>query len=656
MIVDKNKNISVMSSGIESSEGMSIDENSLQHIMGILTNLYSDPNMAVIREYSTNAYDSHVEAGKENTPIEVHLPNVFEPVFKIKDFGVGLSKEEVYFLYGKYGSSTKRNSNAFVGQLGLGSKSALTLTNQFNLVATKNGTKNIFNIYLDEYGLPNISLVKSFLVDEVNGVEVIIPIEDVDDFLSKAKFFYRFFPGEISFVGLEDKTFCELNVFLDVNEKIKVIEGNDHVVVMGGVPYRANEFFKDKFRFSRFRFLIYADIGEVNFTPSREELHYTQKTIDFLLGKEKEIMENLLPSLRKKISLSENYFSAQENQFYLKDSLFSDLIDDNKEKLFFDGVSLPYFFKTKIGFYFLDKQKNFVRLPIFSTNHFAFQNHLNRFVVLFGKAKDFNSDYKQKFKLWIEENPGFDSVIYFSKQDDVFTRFPELKVIFSGQKILDYEKDFSKYKLKNKNKNRYATKKVHFYQDKLVFQEKQITEKENVLMVSKEEAYKVFGFCSPLKRKIISEYDVYAVTKKHWGKVQGLYSVKTLGEVLDSIFWGVKERISKDILKNPSFVESLNELRVDVMKQMDVPNDVDWVSFLSFFRESDSEFLNLLFSVLDTPEFFHHEVKTYVDELMKENEKDFLSLQNKLVGKYPMLKKTPEIKDYENYVRRNHGL
>ena len=43
---------------------MSIDTNSLAHIMSVLTNLYSDPEMAVLREYSCNARDSHLAVGQ----------------------------------------------------------------------------------------------------------------------------------------------------------------------------------------------------------------------------------------------------------------------------------------------------------------------------------------------------------------------------------------------------------------------------------------------------------------------------------------------------------------------------------------------------------------------------------------------------------------
>ena len=57
--------------------------------------LYNDKKLAIIRELSCNAYDSHVMAGKADVPFELHLPTVFEPYFSIKDFGVGLSDVQV---------------------------------------------------------------------------------------------------------------------------------------------------------------------------------------------------------------------------------------------------------------------------------------------------------------------------------------------------------------------------------------------------------------------------------------------------------------------------------------------------------------------------------------------------------------------------------
>jgi len=103
--------------------------------------LYSDKIQSIIRELSCNAVDSHVEAGKGDEPIEVHLPTVFEPVFYVRDFGVGLDHEQVIKIYTVYGASTKTNSNEFIGQLGLGSKSPFSYVDAFDVTARKEGVK-----------------------------------------------------------------------------------------------------------------------------------------------------------------------------------------------------------------------------------------------------------------------------------------------------------------------------------------------------------------------------------------------------------------------------------------------------------------------------------------------------------------------------------
>src|SRR5687767_10437021 len=98
---------------------MGFDPNSLAHLMSVLTDLYSDPVGAIVREYSTNALDSHVEAAAYVSalqvldthnelkhfdpryleggmpPIEVSIPSTFSPFFKVVDHGIGLSVDDI---------------------------------------------------------------------------------------------------------------------------------------------------------------------------------------------------------------------------------------------------------------------------------------------------------------------------------------------------------------------------------------------------------------------------------------------------------------------------------------------------------------------------------------------------------------------------------
>ena len=81
----------------------------------ILSNgLYSDKITAVLRELGTNATDAHVMAGATK-PFHVHLPTNSECWFSLRDYGTGLSYDEVMDpddgIYTTYFASNKSVSN-----------------------------------------------------------------------------------------------------------------------------------------------------------------------------------------------------------------------------------------------------------------------------------------------------------------------------------------------------------------------------------------------------------------------------------------------------------------------------------------------------------------------------------------------------------------
>src|SRR6185436_16663438 len=73
--------------------------------------IYTDIPLAIVRELSTNASDSHTDAGCPELPFDVHLPNSLEPWFTIRDYGTGLSPENVENVYTTYFKSTRSNSD-----------------------------------------------------------------------------------------------------------------------------------------------------------------------------------------------------------------------------------------------------------------------------------------------------------------------------------------------------------------------------------------------------------------------------------------------------------------------------------------------------------------------------------------------------------------
>ena len=276
MIPNTDTGVEVISTLVgEETHDLSFDENSLAHLMAVLTDLYSDPEYAIIREYSTNALDSHREAG-EARPIEVELPGPLSPFFKVKDYGVGLDPVAIRDVYSKYGASTKRGTNDQVGMLGLGCKSALTYTAQFTVTGVKDGVRCTVSISRDEDGGGSMTVVETAATSEPNGVEVVIPVRNASGIERKARDFFRYWEPNTVLVNGEPP---EPITGIDLSDTMLVVNhggyDNQHKVIMGNVPYPADV---DVNLPGGYGLVARIPVGAVNFTPSREALHYTPKT------------------------------------------------------------------------------------------------------------------------------------------------------------------------------------------------------------------------------------------------------------------------------------------------------------------------------------------------------------------------------------------
>lgn len=259
---------------------MSLDENALVHIMNVLVGLYQDAELAVIREYSTNARDAHVEVG-QTKPIEVDLPTQITPYLKIKDYGIGMDRDDIAEIYSLYGASTKRNTNTQIGSLGLGCKSALAYSNQFSLVGYKDGVMTKVSISRDDTGAGSMTILDECKTDETNGVEIIIPVKNGHTFKTKAENFFAFWDkGTVLINGKEPEQIQGLRI----SDKIFVMDGsinstyfkNRDFVVMGGVPYPVQLDLGLKYGYN---IVAYVEIGDVGFVPSREALDDSNKTL-----------------------------------------------------------------------------------------------------------------------------------------------------------------------------------------------------------------------------------------------------------------------------------------------------------------------------------------------------------------------------------------
>lgn len=285
---------------------MQLDSNGLAHIMSVLTDLYSDPELAIIREYSTNAWDSHVEAGTTE-PIEVNTPTGLNSNFSVRDYGVGLSRQDIIDIYSKYGASTKRGTNDQTGMLGLGCKSALTYTNQFNIKSVKDGVQLFVAVSRDASGAGSMEIISETPTSARDGVEIIVPAKSYNSLDQKAKEFFKYWqPGRVKLNG----KFLEIPDHIEITNRVWMITGEQKsYIMMGGVPYLIEE--DNGYYYGRqYGLVIFADIGEVNFTPSRESLHYTALTKATINKYNKEFVDNVQSSFQKQIEQAKNHYEA----------------------------------------------------------------------------------------------------------------------------------------------------------------------------------------------------------------------------------------------------------------------------------------------------------------------------------------------------------
>ena len=256
--------------------------------------LYANKIRAIVRELSCNAVDSHVAAGKTDTPFDVHLPNQLEPWFSIRDYGTGLTHEQVTSIYTTYFESTKTDSNDYIGALGLGSKSPFSYTDNFTVTAIRDGKKGIYSAFINGNGVPSIAQMMTEDTDEPAGVEVKMSVNDNYDFSKfrdEARQVYTYFKLRPVVTGYKDFQFHEVEY--ETENIIPGVHSYKHgrsVAIMGNIAYPIDIPNSDK-NLGELRSLLacglemHFAIGELDFQASREGLSYIPSTIEAIKAK-----------------------------------------------------------------------------------------------------------------------------------------------------------------------------------------------------------------------------------------------------------------------------------------------------------------------------------------------------------------------------------
>lgn len=344
MIITKEKSKEVVQSHDFESVNCTIDAEDMRYVASLLRNNYSNTRLAVVREITANALDANAEANASR-PIEVKLPTNMNPTFAVRDFGGGLSQEDVFGLYSKYGKSTKRESNNYIGAFGIGKFAPLSYGENFTCVSYHGGVKKTYNVFVNDDDDTKIAMIgEAEPTNEPTGlsIEVAVSDSDVSEFKEIVQKFFEFFSDEEmpKFIGAEDDFIAKRERILEsdnddwffVKESDSSKYGYRHSsnrshVLMGRVKYPIDSdainlvnFVEDeKLRdicrnlLQQDNFYLRVPLGAVKLHHSRESLEYnksTQKTIaKYLVVASKGVQE----IAKRKLADSTDLFDAKMN-------------------------------------------------------------------------------------------------------------------------------------------------------------------------------------------------------------------------------------------------------------------------------------------------------------------------------------------------------
>lgn len=266
-------------------------------IFEILRNkMYSNPILAVVREYACNALDAMIECGRGETPIEITLPSYNDLYFKVKDSGVGISPDRIENIYIKYAESTKRNDNNQIGGFGLGSKAGFAYSDSFTIITNFDGVKYNYACFIDETKLGKMALLSKEETSEPNGTTVIIPVKsyvDISYFSNALEHVCRHwsvkpivYSGGSEYVVAYKKydyiasgsTWALMqNSYSYYDREIKVILGNIEYILKGS-DFKNDPDIHDIITKYRANLVLKINVGEVSLAANRESIQLDEKS------------------------------------------------------------------------------------------------------------------------------------------------------------------------------------------------------------------------------------------------------------------------------------------------------------------------------------------------------------------------------------------
>lgn len=295
MILKEKEKMEVSSVGFDDdfSEESYISPELLGYIMSKLSDQYSRPIDSIVRELTSNCFDSHSMA-KTDKAVRVGIrqdENAQDYVF-FKDVGLGLSEKDFKKVYLGFGNSLKREINyvdgkPVLGAFGFGSKSPFAYRDDFHIISIHDGKKSEYYYFKEnDFAKPKLERDIYEDTDEPNGVEVRIFLKSDYD---KVKFIAAFKKELVYFdnVWFEDDV-VDNNYQIHEFKTFKFrsdIYSREYLHICYGRAKYPIDFSALGINSIRVPVGLKIDIGDIEPTPERENIKYDQETIELLKAK-----------------------------------------------------------------------------------------------------------------------------------------------------------------------------------------------------------------------------------------------------------------------------------------------------------------------------------------------------------------------------------
>lgn len=283
----------------------------------LITGLYSDKPMSVTREIYSNAFDAHSMSGKADVPFDVIYPTSLNPTFKVRDYGPGISHEDMLKLYTVLGYSSKEDTNDAVGKWGIGRMTPLAYLDTFSVRSIHKGQQAFYTVQLDAKGAPALHTMSPPIpTTEKDGLEVSFPIgrSDIRSFVTAAErmaFGMKVQPNILN--KADDRAeFSDAHITLE-GKGWQIFEHPSFqrsVYARMGCVFYPISHLETPANFSYKTMLIDFPIGDLEVTASRENLEYDERTKINIKKAFRRIEQEIRDEYETKIAKARNIYEA----------------------------------------------------------------------------------------------------------------------------------------------------------------------------------------------------------------------------------------------------------------------------------------------------------------------------------------------------------